>query len=198
MNTMDLRPLLGKLKAMSPQQLFILLGVAVIVLLAVDAVFILRPQIGGIVALERKSAQIKADIEMLSTNKQRMIQFRANLDTGRRSMKNFKAMVRKQDEAPAVLKIISTLANGYGVKVDQLVPQKSDGTVLVKNEDGKYGSLAILVRAKAGYHQLGRFLSRLEQERVFWYLESVDIAADATDPARHVVKVQMRILILGE
>jgi Tfp pilus assembly protein PilO len=195
---LDFRPLLGKLKAMPVQQLFISLGAAVVLLLALDVMLVLRPQVGGIVAIDRKTAQIKTDIDTLVSNKQRMAQFREGLDSARKTMKNFKAMVRKEDEVPVVLKILSTLANEYGVKIDQLIPQKSDGTVIVKNEDGQYRSLSILVRAKAGYHQLGRFLSRLEQERVFWYLESVDIIADAADPARHVVKMQVKILILGE
>ncbi|MBF0330694.1 MAG: type 4a pilus biogenesis protein PilO [Candidatus Omnitrophica bacterium] len=198
MKTINLRPILGKLKAMPAQQLFICLGIFVAALLALDGALILRLQIGGLVAIDRKTLQIKADIEALTTNHQRMAQFRESLEAARRSMKNFKAMVRKKDDVPSVLNSISTLANEYGVKIDQLVPQKGDGKALVKSTDGNYTSLAIMIRAKAGYHQLGRFISRLEQERVFWYLESMDVIADAADPARHVVKMQMKILVLGE
>jgi hypothetical protein len=68
---------------------------------------------------------------------------------------------------------------------------------LVKAPDGKYSSLSILVLARAGYHDLGRFLNRLQQESVFWQLESIDIAADDREIGRHAVKMQMKILILG-
>jgi len=148
--------------------------------------------------LSKKTEQLKAEIETLRTNKQRMADFLKNLDMARGQVKDFQAMVHKADSIPAVLKTISTTANEYGVKINQLVPQKSDGIVLVKNEDGQYSSLSILVRAHATYHDLGKFLNRLEQEKVFWQMEAIDIAADEKDVIRHVVKMQMKILILGE
>ena len=197
MKKMDLQQFLGKLKALPPAQLFAILGIGAAALIALDVFFIARPQVRSIVLLNDKARQLKADIKTLSDNKQRLPQFRSNLDTVRRQMKDFDAMVHKEDEVPAVLRIISTFANEYGVKIDQLVPQKSDGVVLVKNAEGQYSSLSILVLARAGYHDLGRFLNRLQQEHVFWQLEAVDIAADAREVSRHVIKMQMKILVLG-
>ena len=193
-----MRQLLMRFKELESKQFFALLGVAVIVVLAVDILLIVRSQIGVITALSAKTAQLKSDIDTLLVNEQRMGQLRLRLDGVRREAGGFKAMVHREDEIPAVLKIVSTFANQYGVKIDQLVPQKNDGVVIVANEDGKYTGLSILVKARSGYHDLGRFLNRLEQEKVFWQIESLDITADEHDPARHAVKMQLKILILGE
>ncbi len=193
-----MRQLLMKLKKLEPKQFFALLGVTIIVVLAIDILLIVRPQIGVITALSAKTAQLKSDIDTLLVNKQRMGQMRLRLDGARHEARDFKAMVHREDEIPSVLKIVSTIANQYGVKIDQLVPQKSDGVVIVANEDGKYTGLSILVKARSGYHDLGRFLNRLEQEKVFWQIESLDITADEHDLARHAVKMQIKILILGE
>jgi Tfp pilus assembly protein PilO len=197
MKNFDLQQLLGKLKALPPNYLFMVLGFVVVLVVAVDVFLIARPQVASIMALDAKAKQLKVDIEELSGNKQRLPKFRVNLDDNRRQMNDFQAMVHKEDAIPSVLKTISTLANEYGVKIDQLVPQKSDDIILVQNEDGKYRSLSILVRARAGYHDLGRFLNRLQQEHVFWQLEAIDIAADEQQMGRHLVKMQMKILILG-
>ena len=197
MKNMDLQQFLGKLKALPPTHLFAILGLGAVVLIAADVFLIARPQVASIMILNDKAKQLKVDIKMLSDNKQRLPQFRSNLDDVRRQMKDFDAMVHKEDEIPSVLKTISTFGNEYGVKIDQLVPQKSDGVVLVKNAQGQYSSLSILVLARAGYHDLGRFLNRLQQEHVFWQLEAVDIAADARDVGRHVIKLQMKILVIG-
>ncbi len=197
MKTFDLSELLGKLKALPPNYLFAVLGFVALAVVALDVLLIARPQIGSIVALNNKTIQLKADIDNLVDNKQRLPKYRANLDDNRRQMKDFEAMVHKEDAIPSVLKTISTLANEYGVKIDQLAPQKSDGIVLVQNTDGKYGSLSIMVRGRAGYHDLGRFLNRLQQEHVFWQVESIDITADDQQMGRHVVKMQIKILVLG-
>ncbi|MFH0754890.1 MAG: type 4a pilus biogenesis protein PilO [Candidatus Omnitrophota bacterium] len=198
MKSFDLNPALNKLRALPAAQFFIVLGVSLVLLLAVDFFLIMRLQVGGMLALDRQSVKIKTDIATLTTNKQRMVQYRESLVSARLAMKDFKAMVHKGDEVSAVLKTISTLANEYDVKIDQMVPQKNDGTVLVKNEDGSYGSLAILIKARTGYHQLGRFLSRLEKDRIYWHLENMEIAANAADPVHHLVKMQMRVLVLGD
>jgi Tfp pilus assembly protein PilO len=188
--------ILGQLKVLPPKYLFAVLGLVVSVVIALDVLLIARPQAGSIMALDNKVKQLKTDINALTDNKVRLPKFRANLEDVQAQVKDFEAMVHKEDEIPSVLKTISTLANEYGVKIDQLVPQKSDGVVLVQNGDGKYGSLSILVRARAGYHDLGRFLNRLQQEHVFWQLEAIDILADEQNLGRHVVKMQIKILIL--
>ncbi len=197
MKNMDFQKMLGKLKALPPKHLFAILGLAVVVFIALDILIIARPQLASLMALNEKSKQLKLNINELSDNKLRLPKFRITLDDARVQLKDFEAMVHKEDEIPSVLKIISTLANEYGVKIDQLVPQKSDGVILVTNTEGKYTSLSILVLARAGYHDLGRFLNRLQQESVFWQLDSIDIAADDRDVGRHAVKMQMKILILG-
>ncbi len=195
---MDLRQWLEKLKTLDPKYLLPLLVAAALGVVVLDVLFMARPQWGAIAALSAKTVQVRTDIDLLTVNTQRMAQFRENLDKARRQMKDFKAMVHTQDGVPAVLREISTVGNEYGVKIDQLVPQKADGAALVTNEDGKYKSLSILIRARAGYHDLGRFLNRLIQEHVFWQLETVDVMADDRDRARHTVKLQMKILVLGE
>jgi len=193
---MDFQQILGKFKALPPKYLFAILGLVFIALLAVDILLIARPQINAMSALGNKAAQLKTDIQALQDNKTRLPQFRVNLELVQRQMKDFEAMVHNEDAIPVVLKTVSTIANQYGIKIDQLVPQKSDGVILVQNGEGKYSSLSILVRARAGYHDLGRFLNRLEQEGVFWQLEMFDVAAVDQEPGRHEVKMQMKILIL--
>jgi len=197
MKNTDPQQIFSKMKALPPKYFFMILGLVVAVLMAADIFLIARPQVSSLMVLNDKARQLKADIDALSDNKLRLPKYRTNLEDAQRQMKDFEAMVHKEGAIPSVLKTISTLANQYTVKIDQLVPQKSDGVVLVQNGDGKYSTLSIMVRARSGYHDLGRFLNRLEQEHVFWQLDAIDIAADDQEIGRHVIKMQMKILILG-
>jgi len=105
-------------------------------------------------------------------------------------------MVHRKDDIPMVLKSISSTANEYGVKVDQLLPQAMDSKPIVKNSEGSYYGMAISVRLRSGYHQFGKFLTRLEQERLFWQIGDLSIASDPADPQRHDIEMNLRILIL--
>jgi Tfp pilus assembly protein PilO len=197
MKNIDIQQLLGRLRSLDPRTLLALLIAAAVLVTAVDVLVIMRLQVALISHLDKGSVQFKTNIDTLAANKQRMAQFRTGLDQARARMQAFKAMVHQEGSVPVVLKTISTIANQSGIKIDQLVPQKSDGKVIVQNEDGSYTGLAILVRARGGYHNLGRFLGRLEQDGVFWQVDALDITADKIDPLWHVITLQLKILILG-
>jgi Tfp pilus assembly protein PilO len=195
---MNQNQILEKLKGLDPKQLYAVLAVAILIVLGADIMLIARSQWGGVLALDKTIAQMKADIKTLQDNKARLSQFRTALDDMRLKRKNFDRMVHRNDDVPAVLKAISSLANEYGVKIDQLVPQKQSQDAIVKNEDGAYSSLAIFVSVRSGYHDFGRFMNRMEQERLFWKLEEFSFAADPNDPQKHQVKMTMKILVLDK
>ena len=189
-------PALEKLKELDARHLYmILFGVMLLFALA-DFALVMRAQLGLVGSLDTKIVGLKKDIEDLSTNKQRLELFNTQLDLARLARKNFAAMVHRKDEVPEVLNRISNIANEVGVKIDQLTPQALGADPLVQNEDGKYYPMNISVRVSAGFHQLGRFLNRLERERVFWLLENLTIEADPKDIQRQDAKVNMKILIL--
>ena len=197
MISMNITHLLGYLKGFEPRAFFAILAASALVIVGVDFVVLTRPQIHAMTVVHAKTVKFNEDINTLNANMQRMDKFRANLDDARSQVQGFEKMIHKEDDVPALLKAISATSNIYNIKVDQLSPQKSDGVVLVKNGDGNYRSLSILVNARAGYHDLGRFLNRLEQDGVFWQLESISVVADKADPIRHQIKIGMKILILG-
>jgi Tfp pilus assembly protein PilO len=195
---MDLQKIILKLKGMPAKVLFPVLGGGLFLFVALDVFLVIRPQVNSISALNSRMTELATNISDLKSNSGRMKQFQASLEDARTQMARFKAMVHQPDGVAGVVQKVSTTANEYGVKIDQVVPQRSDGVILVTNDDGKYTSLSILVRARAGYHELGRFIRRLEKESVYWQFDAVDITADQADPARHAVKLQMKILILGK
>jgi len=191
-----MKQFLDKINTLDARYVYLLIAGTILLFATADFCLIMRPQVSILMALDKKIAQSKADITTLQTNKQRLGQFQKQLDLARESMQDFNIMIHKKDEVPVVLKAISTFANEYGVKIDQLVPQPPEQKPLVQNENGKYFSQVIFVRANTGYHQLGRFLQRLEKERIFWQMDSFAISADDQNPQMHKVKMQMKILLL--
>lgn len=191
-----MREALDKLKKIELRYLYLIVMAIIALIVALDFLTLMKLQMGINEALDRKNTQLTKDIEDLGANKQRLAQFQSQLDLVRRARANFNAMVHTKDSVPVVLKNVSSIANEYGVKIDQLLPQSVETKPLVKNEDGSYYSMSIAVRVRSGYHSFAKFLARLEAERIFWKLDELVINADTTDPQRHDIRMTMKVLIL--
>jgi Tfp pilus assembly protein PilO len=184
------------LRDLDSKYVYMFVAAVLIVVGVADFFLITRPQISAIVSLDNKVDQLRKEAQMLVTNKQRLAQFQAQLEIARTDVKNFGSMVYKKDEIPTVLKTIFSLANEYGVKIDQIVPQPVDAKPLVVNEEGQFFGMGIFVRAITGYHQLGKFINHLERNRMFWRLDNVILSADDKDTQRHPFNMTLKILIL--
>ncbi|NTV29389.1 MAG: type 4a pilus biogenesis protein PilO [Candidatus Omnitrophica bacterium] len=187
---------LVKMKAMDPKVLYVLFGVGIVVLLVIDFFVLLSPQISGLMAQNKKNTELQAQIGKLQEDKQHISQFQKGLADMKTKAADFDRMVYSKDDVPVALKNISTLANEYGVKIDQLVPQRQSEEQLVKNEEGVYKSMAIFVGARSGYHEFGRFLNGMEKGNMFWRLDELVFSADDMNPQKHIIKMVIRILVL--
>ncbi len=188
--------MLDKLKELEAKYLYMILTGIIIVIVVFDIFTLMRFQLKLVNSLNAKSSQLSKDIIDLTTNKQRLAQFKSQLEIARHRRESFDLMVHRKDKVPMVLKKISSIANEQGVNVIQLMPQKLSAAPLIKNEDGAYYSMDISVRLRAGYHQFGKFLNRMEQDRLFWQIDELSLEADQKDPQRQDIKMNMKILIL--
>ncbi len=191
-----MNPVLEKLKGLEARYLLMILAGIIAVFAALDYVLVMRLQLSLVDSFNSRIVQLNKDIVDLSTNKQRLVQYRAQLDLARQTRKRFDAMVHSKGDVPAVLNSVSSIANENGVKIDQVVPQDISTDPLVKNEDGQYYSMIIAVRVRCGYHQFGKFINQLERQRLFWQMEALEIAADPKDAQRQDIRMNMKILIL--
>jgi len=191
-----MNPFLEKLKTLDPKVLYAAVGFVVLLLVAGDFFLILNPQIGGLIAQGGKNTELKDSIEKLKADKLHVDQFRKGLTDMKAKAADFDRMVYVKDNVPVALDNISKFANQYGVKIDQMIPQQQGEEQLVKGGDGTYKSVAIFVSARSGYHEFGRFINRLENDRVIFRVDDLSFAADAMNPQKHLVKVLLRILVL--
>jgi Tfp pilus assembly protein PilO len=191
-------PLLAKMRTLDAKYIYALVAGVVAVIVLVDVLLLMLPQVRGLVVLEGKVVQLKTDITTLETNVQRLPIFEKQLDETRAQLKDIERMIHRKNDIPMVLKRISSAANETGVKIDQMMPQQDDKPPLIKAEDGDYMAQTIFVGARSGFHDFGRFLAMLENERVFWKADDVTIKADEIDMRRPVFKMSMKIIMLDK
>ena len=65
-----------------------------------------------------------------------------------------------------------------------------------KQVNNAYTEFPILIEARAGYHQLGAFVNKLETMDRFIKITDIDIAGMEKDPRRHDIKMRIVTYVL--
>ncbi|HSV43787.1 MAG TPA: hypothetical protein VLJ10_04450, partial [Candidatus Bathyarchaeia archaeon] len=100
------------------------------------------------------------------------------------------------DQIPVVLETFSRIANRNKVFIEQLLPDSTLGTPVLKNAEGKYYFLPMVVAAKSSYHNLGRFLNEMEREGALMQIDGILISQSAENPRQHQVKLSVKVVVL--
>jgi Tfp pilus assembly protein PilO len=191
-----MNPILEKIKEWDVKYLYMLVAGIIAAAALLDFSTVMRLQLGLIASLDKNIKHLDASITELSNNDQRLAQFKAQLDLARKACKSFESMVYHKGDVPKVLKSISSIANDCGITLEQLMPKALSAKPLVENKDGKYYTMTIAIGLRGGYHRLGQFVNRMEQNRLFWQVDELNITADPRDPSREYVKMNLKVLIL--
>jgi len=148
---------------------------------------LLPPQIRSLVHLLPKASRLKREIVNLkkdwaninSLNK-KILQLYEKLDYYERKLPDEK-------EIPAILEYLSDSAKDLNVKITEIKPiaQEKDTTP----KASAYYQVPILLLAECGYHQLGRFLNKLENADRFMKIEEIKIARHPTQSTIHPVRL---------
>ncbi len=104
--------------------------------------------------------------------------------------------MRPIQEVPAILSTISSIANEYGVKIDQMVPEKNQQEALTAAADGKYYALPVVIKARCGYHMFGHFLNKLENEDMYFIMKDFIIQNDEKDSNTHLFSLTIKIILV--
>ncbi len=174
---------------MPPQRRLVLgLGVGVVVL--VWLVVGLGPQVRVIAALRPQVHQRQRELRQLRQQTAQLPQWTQRYEALRAELQ---AVPRPlvQERLPALLDQLSTLAKASGVAVE--VARPAPPKALKKPADDLVIPIEILGRA--GYHDIGRFLERLEAARPLYRVETLRLEADRRDPTHHHVAMVVDVYL---
>lgn len=168
----DLNKIIQSFNSLNDQARYGILAGIVILVLSLDMFFLVLPQLAGISDANDRIKKISDDTQEVLTGRQRIVQLKKNLEDVRTQLNSLNKKVRNIQEVPVILSTISSIANDYGVKIDQLIPEKNLQEDLKAIGDGRYYALPIEIKARCGYHMFGRFLNKLESEDMYFILKN--------------------------
>ena len=194
----DLNKILEHFNKLDQQTRFAIFGGLVFSIILLDAFFLISAQIGAISDVHDQIKKMSEDTQQVLVDRQRINQLRKNLEAARLQLSSLSVKVRPIQEVPVILSTISSIANDYGVKIEQLVPQKNQQETLTAAGDSKYYALPIVIKAHCGYHMFGRFLNKLENEKLFFVLKDFIIQNDGKDPNTHSIFLTIKIILVDK
>lgn len=166
----------------------------ILAIFLVDYVAVLQFQLKAFMSLNPKISTLSQDLKGIKDNIARMPQYEKEVKTLTEKIEKISKKVKPKGEMPLIIEDLSRVANKNGVKIDQIMPDPSAEKLLLKNKDGSYYSTPVLIEARSGYHNFGRFLNQLEIEGLFMDTPELAIMSDPAGPTEHKMKLTLNVI----
>jgi Tfp pilus assembly protein PilO len=195
---LDLNKIIEQFNSLNDQARYAVLGGVVLLIILLDVFLLVLPQIGGIGDVNDQIKKMSDDTQEVLTDRLRIRQLRKNLQATRDQYNALNAKVRPIQEVPVILSTISSIANEYGVKIDQLVPDKSREQTLKAASADKYYALPVLIKARCGYHMFGHFLNKLENADMYFIMSDFIIQNDGQNTDSHLFSLTINVVLVDK
>jgi Tfp pilus assembly protein PilO len=174
----------------------IILGVVICVLAVyLDYTLILKRQFRTAATLKTKIIQLKKDLAVFGQDLKNMQEFKnkqAASDLGQDARMQ---KLISEDKISVLLEDISNLATKFDIKIIQVKPNR----LSVAQEKNpllvKFTAFLISLDLLCDYHNLGKFISALEQGSVFISLENLRISQGQTDYLTQRVSLTLKTYV---
>ena len=159
--------------------------------------FLLKPQFASFNAKNKEYRVVRGRVK----NEEAMIANEASLnrqyDNFQKQAEYLQKRLPAQDQISSLLEDFSSVAESSGVKILRIKPLEEPVPLnKAKQVNNTYTEFPILIEARAGYHQLGAFVNKLETMDRFIKITDIDIAGMEKDPRRHDIKMRIVTYVL--
>jgi len=171
--------------------LMIVLGVIVAVLYIF---YIFLPQVTGDINIIGKTIGMRTDIREAGSLMAEKGTLKKKAQDYNEKIEVYEKKLPAQQEIPSLLEDLSRMARNANITIIGITP------VILKGQKEKkvqvYQEIPILITAKSSYHELGRFLSNLENGDRFIKVVDISIKTNATAPKKHDIELMVYTYVL--
>jgi Tfp pilus assembly protein PilO len=178
------------------QKVYILFGIFGIAALILYYNLLLKVQFSKFIAMNREFQTTKSRVkgaEALISNQEKIKAQYENLIKGEELLEK---KFLSEDEISSLLEDFSRVAESSGVKILKIKPlELLAATSGAANAPGFYSEFPILIEARAGYHEAGRFINNLENTERFIRIDDIEIRGRLEEPRHHDIKIRVSTYI---
>ena len=169
---------------------YIIGGVLLVIFL-----FVIIFQVKLLMSLNPKISILSKDLAEAKDNIARLGQFQQEAERLQKKIQKIDEGTLRKEQIPSVLENIAVIAKASNIKINQLVPLRESQDLVLTTETAKYFSFPILIHARAGYHDIGRFYNRLENSEVLMNIVDFDIASNNENTTQHSLNMVVQVFL---
>ncbi len=177
------------------KEYIILAGVGIAILWVLSYMLAFKPMAG---ALNGKRAIIekkKVEINNAKSAKANLDKLRKELAEIEKKVTYYKDRLPAEKEIPSLLKGLTEMANQSRIKFITIQPQDSSIQSAGGTSQAPYIEMPITINLRCGYHDLGKFIERIENSNRFMKVTDLTINASPSDPLIHDVRLIVNIFV---
>jgi Tfp pilus assembly protein PilO len=202
MKKINIQELLQTIKKINPQEILnkitqdkktlALTVLVIVIVLFLDFSFVLKSQLRTLSTINPKITNLKAELEKLNLD---------SINMQRQATRTKPRQIKKlvpPGQVAWVIEEISRMANQHEVEISQIRPSRKSGAAGLSKppvQSDDYLPTLIDLEVSAEYHQLGRFLTDLENYSILLAVEELDIMPIDKAPFKHVVRLQIKTYV---
>jgi type IV pilus assembly protein PilO len=171
---------------------------ALVTITALFAYFrlLFMPQVSGLFSTVTKVNKLKTELKNAAADISRISEMRAAIASYDEKIGRYGDLLPTETGIPTLLESLSEMARSSGMKIVSIVPVEDREN---KARQGQaYQAIPIMMSVRAGYHELGKFFSTLEDSERFIKIADIHIKSTAANPKKHDVELLVLTYILLE
>ncbi len=134
-----------------------------------------------------KVNKLRADLRKAETDISRIDKLKADIARYDEKMGSYGELLPTEEGIPTLLESLADMARGSSMKIVSIVPVKNKEKMPQRGQ--AYQAIPIVISARAGYHELGRFFSTLENSGRFMKIADIRIKSNIASPKKHDVEL---------
>ncbi|MGE0269003.1 MAG: type 4a pilus biogenesis protein PilO [Candidatus Omnitrophota bacterium] len=183
-----------KFEKLDDKTLYYIFGGVLLLVFLLDYFVLMRPQLATLTKINPELKILAVDIDKAKGEIMKLDQYQKEVARLEGVIKKENEKVEPREEVPLILEHVSRLANDNGVKINQIMPNVIDSEIVLENNDRVYYALPIEIEARAGYHNLGRFIDVIERGEIFLKVTKLTIAS-STNTKEHSIKLTLGAIV---
>ena len=172
--------------------LFILVSA---IILAAYFYFFLKPEIGALQKVLPKVAGLNKNIKEVDKLIDNIDSFKTRIADLKEKVGQYETRLPTKKEISSILNHLSALASQEDIKITGIKELK---TIKVEMQEGEqaYSGVPIEIDMKSGYHQLGKFISEIENSDRLMKIDDLEIKSTSENLTEHNVKLIISSFVL--
>ena len=174
----------------SKRKILLLYILALLFVFVLYSIVFLKPSLSKIFELIPKVRVLKSEINAVHDDSRFEDKLTKKLSSLQDQMVFYENKLSRKKELPKLLESLSKLARSSRVKIRSITPigKTSSQGAGTQSKKSVYQEVPIAITAQCGYHDLGTFINKLENDERYLRISNLKMKANASNPKRHNVE----------